>query len=391
MTLFHQIRQRVDYLSGRYQAFVVEAAADRTACMLILDEVRRSELNRVVGSSPLESGAFAGIEVDDLMLACRDTRTGEIVGCVRSTNAAQLVHVPASRAEYDLDRLPPEQLPRAGIATRLAFRREHRRTVATFVLLETMYEEGLARDYLYCLLSCEPHLYFMYARLGFRPLDRVRTAGRRGLRIPLLMVNHDHDYLRTIRSPLLRSLERTKPPTPTDGVHFMRQLIAKRGPIDPGIAECPELDDEVHHALTDGMSKRGVAELLDNAVLVSCNAGDLLFQERDGGRFLSLVVDGEVEVRCGDTETTVLGRGEPFGVVSTVLETTRIASVVAHSERARVLFLSRSALGKVRTAEDREALWRNLARQATRRAIWSRPQGEARRDRLRIASPTGEG
>jgi hypothetical protein len=369
MKWLHRIRQRVDYLIGRYQAFVVESEVDRAACLVVLDEVRRLELNRVVGSSALESDAFAKVEVVDLMLACRDTRSGEIVGCVRSTNAAQLVGIPASRAEYKLDLFAPEHVARAGIATRLALRREHRRTVAAFVLLEMMYEEGLARDYLYCLLSCEPSLYAMYSRLGFRPLDRVRAAPRRGLRIPMLMVNHDRDHLRAIRSPLLRSLERVEQPTPIDGVHFHRKLITERGPIDPGIAVCVDVDDEVHHALTEGMSKRGIAELLENSVLITCAAGDLLFQEDDGGRFLGLVVDGQVEALRGDAEAAVLGKGEPFGVVSTVLETTRTASVVARSPRARVLFLSRSALAKVKATEDREVLWRNLARQATRRAI----------------------
>jgi hypothetical protein len=365
----YRIRARVDYLSGRYQAFVVETRADRAACLVVLDEVRRVELNRVLGSSALDSDAFDKVDVEDLMLACRDTRTGEIVGCVRSTNAAQLVGVPASRAEYKLDLFAPEHVARAGIATRLVLLREHRRSVAAFVLLEKMYAEGLARDYLYCLLSCEPSLYAMYSRLGFRPLDRVRAAPRRGLRIPMLMVNHDHDHLQAIRSPLLRSLERAQQPTPMDGVHFHRNLIAERGPIDPGIIAGADIDEKVHRALTEGMSKRGIAELLDNAVLITCAAGDLLFQENDGGRFLGLVVDGQVEALRGDGEAAVLGKGEPFGVVSTVLETTRNASVIARSTQARVLFLSRSAPGKVKLAADREALWRNLARQATRRAI----------------------
>lgn len=368
MSWLHRIRRRVDYLSRRYQAFVVETESDRASCMLVLDEVRRFELNRVSGQSPLDSDAFAEVEVEDLMLACRDTRSGEIVGCVRSTNASQLLDIAASREEYKLDLFPAAHVARAGIATRLAFLREHRRTVGAFILLQTMYEEGLRRDYLYCLLSCEPSLYAMYSRLGFRPLDRVRAAPRRGLRIPMVMVNHDREHLQSIRSPLLRSFDRVGR-TALDGVQFYRNLIAERGPIDPGIAEFADIDDDVHRALTEGMSKRGIAQLLDNAVLVTCAGGDLLFSESDGGQFLGLVVEGEVEARRRHGETFMLGKGEPFGVLSAVLERTRTAGVLAHSARAKVLFLSRSALGKVTDPQDREALWRNLARQAMRRAI----------------------
>jgi hypothetical protein len=368
MTWSRRIRRLVDRVTGRYQAFVVESAADRAACLMVLEEVRRLELNRVTGSSPLDSDAFAKVDVDDLILACRDTRTGEIVGCVRSTSAEQLAEIPTSRAEYRLDLLPPEHLSRAGIATRLAFEREHRGSIGAYLLVETMYAEGLARGYLYCLLSCEPSLHSMYARLGFRPLGRVRAAERRGLRVPMIMINHDREHLRAIRSPFLRALERAGQPLPMEGVRFHDALLAEHGPIDPGIAGPHDLDEAVHRALTDGMSKRGIAQLLDNAVVVSCSAGDLLFREHDGGRFLGLVVDGEVDVVRGGAEVSILDRGQPFGVISTVLETHRTASVFARSTHTRVLFLGRSAVGKVRAASDREALWRNLARHAARRS-----------------------
>jgi hypothetical protein len=365
MKIIHEIRRRLDYATGRYEPFFAESRADREASMAVLDEVRRRELSRVVGKSALESLAFVDAAVDDLILACRDTRSGRIVGCVRATSADQVASIPATRSEYRLDLFPPELLPRVGIATRLAFLCEHRKGVGSFVLLEKMYSEGVARGFLFCLLSCEPGLYPLYAKLGFRPLGRVHASEGGGFRVPMIMVNHDAEHLAAVGSPLLRALQRARGPLPDDGVRWFRGLSESER--DPRMAYFRDVSSPVHRALSEGLSPRGKAELLAHAMTVTCEGGQTIIREGDGGRSMGVVMSGAVEVRRRAGPVEALGEGDLFGESSAILSHRQPASVVAASKEVRLLLLSQSASERLTRPRDRETLWRNLARHMARR------------------------
>lgn len=366
MSLWTRVRQSLDYLSGRYDAFEVDDPADRDAALALLDRVRRQELKRVHGSGVLESAAFADVEVDDVLLACRDTRSGDIIGCVRATPADQLRGLTSSRAEYALDRFDEEMLPRVSVATRLAVAKEHRGSVGSLVLLEYMYAEGVRRGYAACVLTCEPGLYATYLRLGFRPYDRVHASPTGGWRIPMVLPTHDLDHLERVGSPLAKILRRLGGPDDSEGVRWFESLER----IDVGIAPFAAEDDpEIHHALTRGVSDDGITQLLANAHEVTCESGQVVIRQGDGSSGLAMVQSGLVEVRTDGRTLAMLGEGELLGEVAAVLGTPRSADVVAVGDDTTVLVLSRSAIDRVSDPADRERLWRNLAAQLASRLV----------------------
>jgi len=65
------IIRHMDYIRGRFETVEANTPELRAACLEILDEVRSRELNRVHGSSSLETGALAHHEVSDQRLATR--------------------------------------------------------------------------------------------------------------------------------------------------------------------------------------------------------------------------------------------------------------------------------------------------------------------------------
>lgn len=354
--------KRLDYLLGRYEAFVVRDGHSRAAAMQVLDEVRRKELNRVHGRSVLESAAFLDAEVGDELYAVKDTRTGAVVGCIRVTTADRIAGLPASREEYCLDKFPPELLARTQVFTRLAILPAYRKTAASLVLLRRVAQDALARGMLASLLSCEPGLYPGYLRLGCRALGGLHPSPSGGFRIPMVAILHDLDHLRRVRSPLRGLIAAPRGSLPQEALRWFRELEAREGPIDPGVAfHADGSASDAHSALTRGLSAAGRRALLRNAMEVRCRAGQVIVSAGDGGKSMGIVLSGSVRIRQGDGTVAMLGRGEVFGEAAVVGNRRHAADIVAAADDMRVLMLSQSCLDRLRDAADSTRVWRNLA------------------------------
>ena len=359
-----------DYLSGRFQSFLVHDDADFESCLRVLDDVRRVELNRVVGRSALESAAFADMDVDYQLFACRDTRTGSIVGCVRRTPADELAQSETSRAEYRLDLIDTDLLPRTAVATRLAILKPFRKTAASLSLLETGYRWSLENHDLLGLQACEPGLFNAYLRLGFRPIGPAHSSSTGGFRVPMVFVNHDRRHLERCRSPLLRVLKRANGNVlPQEGTRWYSRHIGEEGEIETGVQPFNDEDSEVHAAITENMTDEGKRALLANAMKVSCDAQQPIIEEDDGGRWIGIVESGLVQVERNDRTVALMGEGEPFGEMAVVLDRPRTARVRAAVPHTKVILLSQSAIDRLTNPSDREVLWQNLAKLLARRLL----------------------
>ena len=363
MSWLKTVAKHVDYLRGRYEAFPVRDEAARAGVLKVLDEVRRKELMRVHGRSALESAAFADADVRYELYALKDGQKDQVVGCIRVTMADQIAAIPDSREEYHLGEFPTSLLVRTQVLTRLAILQPYRKTAASLVLFRRLWDDGLTKGILATLLSCEPGLYAGYLRLGFRPLGGVHQGASGGFRIPMVLIHHDGEHFRRIRSPLARVLGGVDGPLPQEAVEWYRILEARQGPIDPGVAfHANDSAGDVHAALTRGLSDAGRAQLLRNAMEVKCRPGDLVLGAGDGGRAMGFVQRGAVQVEIEGRVVAVLGEGELFGEIAVALDTSRTANVVAVGEDTRVLMLSQTCLERLKNPADAIQVWKNLAR-----------------------------
>lgn len=376
MKVLTKLRFALEHAAGRYEVDSVRDDAIRTRVLSIVEQVRHQELNRRDGPDPLESAAFAGERVEDTLFACRDVFTDRYVGCVRATDAGELVAIPESRVEYCLDEIPEPILRHTGIATRLTVLPDYRRTGVGFALMQAMYAEGLRRGYLLCVLSCEPGLYPMYARMGFRPLGRVRSNAKGGFRVPMVLVNHDADHLCALASPLLKTLAKHDAPHPRSGVDWYAQRSRS---VAFSVGAHPYDDPKIDSPLLSGMSSRGKRTLFTNGVALDCELGQRIVNADDGSSSLGFVERGAVRVERPDGEVLLeLGRGDVFGEIACVLESRRAVNVVVSGEGTRVVMLSRRALKRV-TGPDATTLWQNLARILGRRMVQTMARDEERR------------
>lgn len=354
---------QIEILRGRFEAFEVDSEADRVECLAVLDTVRAEELNRLHGSSALETAAFADEAVNDRLFAIRDSGKGKIVGCVRRTPAEELAKFEGSRAEYCLDVIPPEIRERTGMLSRFAISRDYRKSSAALALFYFLYEDALERSDVAALLSCEPGLYPGYLRLGFRPIGHVHAGASGGFRVPMILIAHDLAHLVSCRSPLAGRLRSWRGDKPNEAAEWLRRLEAEQGPIDPGVVfGSTDKNRGAFAQLTDGLSEYGREELLHNAIEINCQPGDLVLRVGDGGRFMGFVVDGAVEARIDDRVVRTMRRGDLFGEAAVALDSKRSADVVAVAQGTRVLTLSRNSINRMGRDSDRAQLWQNISR-----------------------------
>lgn len=361
MNLLSRARATLEVTAGRFEAFLVESADDRTACLDLLDRVRRVELRRSAGTSPLHTSAF-GDEVKDELVAVRDRLRGRIIGCVRGIHASTVLRPSAAR-EYRLDLIPASLIPQVAMAVRMVMEPEYRGSAASLALMQGLYRVGiLERGKQVCLVSCEPALVSMYARMGFRPMARAWTKPTGGYRVPMALIGHDAAHLDAVRSPLRGLLRSIEGPWPTEARAWWAALDA---PSDCGVRPFRAVDDPRIQELVAGLSERGSQQLLERALEVDTSAGDVLHRAGDGVPGLALVLSGSVSLQREGHPTTRVDAGSLLGADCVTWNGPRPADAVV-VEAGRVLLLSRSAVKRVRAPTDRAALWHTLARDLAR-------------------------
>lgn len=358
--------------TSRYEVFPATDAADIHACIQVLEEVRRKELNRVNGNSVLNSHALSGAGHQYALMACRDTKSGTIIGCMRVTPATEIMDTPAGRAEYSLDHIPDVYVKNLYIFTRLAVLKPYRKTAAALVLMaETMVylAEAGAQG---VLMACEPNLYAMYLHIGLRPIGPLHNSPSGGYRVPMILLI-DEKYFRSINSPVIRWIKRVEPWRYEDIIRWFREWYQESNTSHFGISmlEDAGVDSKIYEMLTSGFSEAGCRAFMKNAMVIQCQEGDLLIAEQDGSKGLGIVISGKVGVVIRGKALSYLQPGDLFGEIAFVLNTLRTASLVAEAPDTRVMLLSPSAYNRLEDEHDKKCLWRNVATLLAQRVLAS--------------------
>jgi len=63
-----------------------------------------------------------------------------------------------------------------------------------------------------------------------------------------------------------------------------------------------------------------------------CEAGEVIFREYDMGAEMYVVLEGQVDLRIGDTIVETLGPGEPFGEMALIDQAPRTATAIAKTD-----------------------------------------------------------
>lgn len=349
--------------TSKFSIFIAETAADHQGCIDVLERVRREELNRVAGNSVLDSGAFGGEEIDYKLVACHDSESDSIVGCLRLTQASEVAKIPNGRKEYELHIFPDWLLSRLVIATRVAVIPEFRSSPAAFMLLSSAFKINLEQGGLGMLGTCEPSIYPLYMKLGMRPIGPMHNSRKSGYRLPLLAYL-DIAYLKEIRSPGYRIFaeENDEPYRKVkDWYNDFRANGFDESKTGIRFYSPKDEDMELYGKLIEGISPRGIRRLLRNALHIHCAKGDVIIPDQDGGKFMGLVYKGSLEIKKDDRHLATLTRGQLFGELAVIRGDYRTALVTSGSDDTELLLLDKKALN-LPSVEDELIIWKNLSK-----------------------------
>jgi hypothetical protein len=358
-TLSKKAKALVDYFSGRYECFVAETEDQIAELQAIRSEVFGDELQRFGEAGSTAIALEDEFDTVSLHLGCRDRQTEQIIGSVRAVPAKALMDKPDDMSEYHLHLFPEHLLDNLIVCSRLAFRKSYRRTFAARELITFLYGAVMDSGFVIASIVCEPNLFPLYRRFGFRPLSGVFSSPYGGYRLPLILICHDYEYLEKTNSPFLKVAKKRKYVFRSEGIDFYNSLASSG--IDSGIIFDLEKSDIYHSALTRNMTGEGIQQLIHNSVLIKSHFGDQILKQDVPGVNMGVVKRGALEIRIGGRVIAILGEGDVFGEMAMILNTPRTADVIAANDHTEVILLSPSSVNRLKNKNDQIHIWRNLA------------------------------
>jgi len=340
-------------------------------CLTVLNEVRNNELNRVVRQSLLESSSFGDKNIDFDLYSCLDTKTGKIIGCLRTTKANEVVHLPAAIREYKLDVMHPELIEKTRIFTRLAVLKTFRKTPVALLIMVEAFLDALTQGDQAILMSCEPNLFKMYKRIGLRPIGQIHNSSSGGYRIPMICIP-DFNYFKEIKNPAMPLIQKSiEWNNYTDTCEWYTNLSKASGGLLERAALYQKDENQLEDTmpLTHGLSESGINSFLNNAMLIQCEPNDLLIAKQDGGKYLGFIRSGTLKVKIDKQHIAQLTKGDIFGELSFILKGLRSADIIAGDTGAEVVLCSVSIIKKMKRQSDKAIIWQNLANILSKKLI----------------------
>jgi hypothetical protein len=201
--------------------------------------------------------------------------------------------------------------------------------------------------------ACEPHLLSLYVGQGCRTFSRRNVNSKEaGFLIPIVTVVEDVEYLRRIGSPSAATakdwgadarIPECVDRLVTNGGNVISQRLTAAGAYWGEIHGALERLEEARVGPFDGLGEEQAQRCLGKSNILHCVAGDRVLKKGGVARNMFVVLDGNLEVRDGETLVRILSPGDVFGEMAFLLEQPRSADVYAATD-ARILSLSEGTL-----------------------------------------------
>lgn len=310
-------------------------------------------------------------ELDDAAYQYASFEDGQVVGCVRVVDLKDIQKDDALITKYRLK----EVINRWGrnsitFPGRMAVSENLRSGSLAIRLMTLATDEARLRGIRLAFLDSTPHLLPFYEAVGFRRYAPAFSDPVFGFKQPLLFLLRDHFGLKTIGSPLARSLNPSDD-DPEIRIWYAQHYGAYAATPTATLLPCGAFTDLVECIFGGtlssipffrSLSRQEIDLVLKKSTLVCAQAGNVVIRSRLRDDYLGVVLSGQLESHHAGHHLNRLGPGDLCGETEFLTSRERIAEVVA-CEPTTLLILPTIYLAHLigKDATIGRTLMRNLA------------------------------
>lgn len=238
-----------------------------------------------------------------------------------------------------------EHFPKSvAVSTKFVILPEYRGTLAAIRLTSQMYQDLLRDGIVFLFSICSPSMIELYQQLAFR-FYAPAYPDSIGVTIPIIQAVYDWDYMKSIKSPLLKAIGDHKENRVQEASvdWFYRQFGKK---LDVFVRDVTE--KEIHKAIENHLTSRRQAEkdiffnmsladmqtILSECKVIQYRKNQIIFKEGQQEDDLFLILEGTVQIVARDPNRKeyTLASGDSFGEKESYQERGRTYTSLALSD-----------------------------------------------------------
>ncbi len=257
-----------------------------------------------------------------------------------------------AREQYALEPFVAAYPDGIGFSSRLIIDPDHRQGPVLNRLLVHSFEAGLRNGVHFGFVQCSPSLVDLYERLGYRRYTDNLVDPVFGYKVPMVLVLNDRDYLRSIRSPLARILERNTPGASAHPsvVWFNKTLF----PQGRKRTFRPDALEKLKAPILHGLSREDLSRFGKEGTILQARKGDTVIQQNGYGGSMFVILKGEAKATVNGSGDAIADfrPGDVFGEISSVTGTRRNAGVTMTEDSELFVFTRGHLERMMKTAPD---------------------------------------
>jgi len=282
---------------------------------------------------------------------------GAVTGTVRAVIWQPNLAPPQVHERFSFGMFPAIDSLITAETSRLLIDRSVRGTLILPALARAMYEHMIEADTSLVFAYCAPGLVRAYRKLGYRPYSGELVCNQDGVRVPLVGVLSDLEYLQRVGSPVAPLVKQHFGP----GKRDFLDLRPYREVLDPGPLPFevePEVvwnqlqeqllneeDDEFRvKTLLDTLPEPSIRKLASKGFIMDIPADRTVVRQDLIEKEMFFILEGAFVVEAGGQVLAHLNRGDVFGEIALLVDEGRRTATIRSITPGRVLVLRRRFL-----------------------------------------------